>query len=330
MVVRVSKQLLTRPVSSAIHDVSVCALVREPPEVIVPFVRYYLDLGVRSIFLFFDEPTDPTQYLFLGDPRVRPIACDGAFWGKDGRPDGIERRQRRCYTAAYAAVSSGWLLVCDGDEYLWFPGGLQALLEHVPSEQAVIRADTVEAVWGPGQQANQPFSANLARRYTPGRGTQLAELVYGAMAPLFTRGILSHTVGKYVMRAGLPVQMLKVHGPLFDATTNGTGPQVSDAIRATLVHFDAMSFPFWRRKMSHRVASLRSFGGMSGARRAQVERFEDAGSDPKAQRRLFRQLYGVSEPQIAALDKRDLLVDLRLFDLDAMGGGLAPREAAAV
>ena len=101
------------------------AILKEPLEVTLGFVAWYLDQGADHIHLFFDDPEDSAIAILDGQARVTCTPCTDDFWRSIAiRPDApFVKRQNRALTHLYGQLTEGWLLNVDADEILFVQDG---------------------------------------------------------------------------------------------------------------------------------------------------------------------------------------------------------------
>lgn len=144
------------------------------------FVSYYHDLGAEMVLIYHDGPAD--HLAALNDARTRIIACDDAFWDRmGGRPPGLEERQAAVFANGTAHCETDWVLLCDGDEFVFGDRPVEQFLDWVPETVDSVRLRTAEAVWGPGDDVDTPSAA-------PGSGCPGRTSVSGSSAGASSTG----------------------------------------------------------------------------------------------------------------------------------------------
>jgi hypothetical protein len=314
-------------------EFSVVAMMRESPDVVRRFVDYYRALGASEVFVYFNGPPADLPPV----PGATRTDLDAAFWEK--RPgvlqtlETIEDRMGVCYRDCLARCRSPWLLIVDADEFVFSDRPLPELLDMLPEEAESISFPTAEAVWGPGDDLDQPFgSTHFRTKWTSEwRWRLLRRAVYGAVSDLMRNGIIGHVAGKQMVRVGAAFDEVRGHG----SRRNGqsvTVPAVSygKAFASTwLGHFDAISFSRWERKWRDRIDKEVIAGRLSRPRQAQMQMIAQAFERGDA-RALFRQYYGLGRGQFAAISA--LGYGFRREDLfdapEAVPSALEPARAA--
>ncbi len=294
------------------ENYSVTCMLKERPELVRTFVRYYKGMGFSQINLYFDDPADPMADELDPDPIVNVIRCGEEFWHGIRRADGLEGRQRICFKRAYEAQRDGWMMFCDADEFIWSDRPLPELLASAPPDQRYVRTPSSEPVWSFDQPIDNEFSANYIRMPVWGpRWRDIAEQMYADHQKIFKWGMLSHIVGKYMVRCGEDVDAFKTHYPFFSDGT--VGKRVGeDHVTLRLIHYDALSFPQWCGKLDKRLVKGHSYAGMSDVRKLQVKQYARRNQAEREQ--FFRELYTLDADGIATMSHYGLLGRLTAFD----------------
>jgi hypothetical protein len=109
--------------------VGLVATVREPGPAIATWVRHHLAVGFDRLYLFFDDPTDPSMAHVPDDERVEVVPCDEALracwlaWPELAGFVGTDVMARQLLNAEVAlqlarAAGLAWLAHLDADELL--------------------------------------------------------------------------------------------------------------------------------------------------------------------------------------------------------------------
>lgn len=292
-------------------DLSIVSMMYEPPDVVRKFVDYYTRLGCGRIFLYFDDPADPMLNAFGDHPNVYTIACDDDFW-KGKRKNAVEGRQSHCFTHAYRNLDKGWLIVCDADEFVTTNKPLPEFLADVPANQRAVRATAAEAVWSTEQQDLGLFTAQYLRLpIFDGIWPYVKHKLYDENIHLFRKNLLSHRSGKGIVRAGYKIRKIGIHHAEF---TDGYSPMRvrPHHLEAQLVHFDAISYDLWRRKLERRMEKDHGFWGLDQARLSQVDYYRKISEEEF--RAKFEQTYCVTPEQLDLLQRMGSIAKLEIFD----------------
>ncbi|MEO1551959.1 MAG: glycosyltransferase family 2 protein, partial [Pseudomonadota bacterium] len=292
-------------------QLQVATMLKEPPEVVRRFAEYYVGAGVGQVNIYFDQEDDPAMEAVRHMPQVRVRTSTVAARGGKRRM-AVEARQSDCYTHAYRKMKSGWLIVCDADEFCHGAPSLPALLQSCPKTQRVLRFHSSEAVWSEGSDISKPYSADYVR--LPIWDDHWAVVSTG-LSPevnaMFRRGLLSHRSGKYAVRAGHKVERLGIHKVFF--ADGDQALQVDPSLPSGLcVHFDAISYKHWRAKVANRLRKGHGFVGFDIARKTQLQTL--SALDESQIEGVFRQLYGVSQDMREVLAASESLRKLQIFE----------------
>ena len=298
---------------------STVSLMRESPEIIARFVRYYLAAGAEEVMVFHDGPA-PFR---LEIPGMTLIECDVAFWAKAcvERPVALEDRQSAVYGLGQRRCRTEWLLVVDADEYVFGDRSIPSFLGAIPDEAELVSLPTAEAVWGPGDQIDAPFGSTHFR--LEWRRTWLWRLawrpLYGRMGADMRRGLLGHVRGKQFLRADRRYSAIRNHDALRDGQVlTRPAAEVAPALSGMFLgHFDAISRVRWTQKWRQRLTGETVARGMAGGRTRQMwrigERLRRGEQDTRA---LFRSFYGLSKGQYAVLNGLGFAFQKNIFPDD--------------
>lgn len=307
---------------------SVACLANENDTILHKFLAHYLRLGAEEVALFLDraEAEGPVSLDAFGEDqrkRIRVTYCDEAYWSNLGRqrPDVLEVRQRTIFTEYFRRCAQDWVLACDADEYLISPESLSGLLDRLPDDVDSVTFFTIEAVWAPQQDINQPFQNTWFRVpfQTTKKWQHDRKKIYGPVRYLMSaRGLVGHHVGKSMTRTGSSADEIALHW----ANANGECISVSsrrfgDPFTSVCVaHFDAINFTRWRKKFRRRGGRKGAGGGRGSRRRVLQRRIANFANffGPAAGRYVFRRFYCLTDRQMKALKEREQLCQVRIFD----------------
>ncbi|MBT9382512.1 glycosyltransferase family 2 protein [Pseudooceanicola sp. CBS1P-1] len=229
----------------------VCTL-KAPPERVLDFAAWHLELGATRLHLHFDDPADPALPLLRAHPRIRTVACDSGWWRRISgfRPKRHQARQTANATHCYRhKCRLDWLAHIDVDEFLLPEAPLPGLLAALPGDCHSARVHAIEALWSAVPEGDTVhFRAAhrdpAARRASSAR----SDPEFGAW---LTGGLLSHTNGKIFARPGLPEAEFRIHNLLTPA-----GPNPGEVVlgRCALGHFHAGAPAHWLAQFRFRHA----------------------------------------------------------------------------
>ncbi|WP_375174744.1 glycosyltransferase family 2 protein [Pseudooceanicola sp.] len=286
---------------------TVGTILREPVETVMRFVAWYLAQDADRVVMCFDDPEDPAIDLLGNVERIECIRCTPEFWERLGiSPEArFTKRQNRAMGYVYATIADGWFLNVDSDELLHLDG--RTLAEEVGGQGRDIRAIRVEPV----EHLNTPDSDGMHFRCLMRPWMQ--RKVYGDLAPVMKprQGLMGHTLGKSVTRAGLRDVVVRQHwvqtadGEALTDLTLGVGEG------AYLMHFVDQGYEIWRDKLPWRL-SARGFRGP--IRDMLVEVLDGPDPDPGL-RRLYDMFFVFDQARLDILAECRARFDLRLdFD----------------
>lgn len=297
-----------------VENLTVTTMLKEHPDLVRRFVSYYKDLGFSRINMYFDDPEDPMIEELKGDPVVVSHPMDEKFWEGRVRRNALEARQTICFMDAYKRQKDGWMFFCDADEFLWPRGSMRDFLKTVPADQALVRARSCEPVWRSGSDINTLFSADLVRRpFYNGAWRQIGDKLYGGEGKEFFKwGLLSHIVGKYMVRCGEEINRFGTHKAFFRDGRYRHVTELPGAASMYLIHYDAMSFPHWAGKLDRRLVKGHSYAGQTDQRILQVKAYAKAKKQGETEK-LFRRLYTLGEEEVRLQGFYGKLFELKAF-----------------
>lgn len=216
------------------------------------FVAHHLSLGATEIWLFFDDPADPTADRIARIPKVRVVRCDDAHWRRIGeRPDRHQNRQSRNMKFAYRRTKLPWLGHIDVDEYLLPVRPVGEVLAAVPADHLELRMAPWEALHDRGLP-DDIFTARAFRAALRGRDkATLRELAFGSHAAAMAEGVLSHAVGKCFFRTAVEGLSPRLHGAFMNGERLRGRPQNADI---ALLHFHAEDPARWFDRLDFRLS----------------------------------------------------------------------------
>lgn len=289
--------------------------VRTSPSNLELFVRYHLGSGIERMFLFFDDPDDPSIGPMRAREEITCIPCDAAHWrGASLGPDlSIEARQTHNADLALAwarEAGIGWIAHIDADELL-FVGGrdLADYVAAVPADCDALAFRTWEAL--PEAEAapgKHPFLSVtwFKTQDSPILGARTLARLLGAGAAMTHGYFKGHTEGKSVVRTSAPVASLEIHRP---RPLPGAALRVERPAEAALLHFDGCTFEDWVLKWKRRYDRTAVAANMREERQRQFAEFVEAcqSGDEARLRALYRRRYTATARQRLALRTAGLL-----------------------
>jgi hypothetical protein len=305
--------------AAAMASFSTISMMRETPDVVSRFARYYLRNGAREVIVFCDGPLGDVEGVEI--PGLRLVAADAAFWSAHGleRPAVLGAMVGAAAQIGLGIAETDWALIADGDEFVFGDRPIEAFLDRVPADVDAVRVPTAEAVWGPDDDIEAPFGCTHFRILWPSPTVWrvLKRPVYGGrLEGYFRRGMIGHTQGKEFLRVGRTYTEITPHFArrdgrelTRDAASLGLGGM-------HLGHFDAIGLDRWVRKWRNRIDQVTISERMNPSRWKQMEAVEQAlSAGSEATRALFRGLYGLTRTQYAVISamgaafRRDIFPD---------------------
>jgi hypothetical protein len=233
---------------------STVSLVKDTQENVRRFVSWHLALGADHMYLFFDDPHDPSIEMLRDVERVTAVACSGAFWQDILGKSVINRhgrRQNSATTYGYRQVRDGWVVNLDCDEFLYGQDlDLAGWLAMQPGEVNVIRVRPAERILPDGEAGAERFRL-------PADAATLQD-VYREFAPVMAGrgGFFGHVDGKSIIRAGLDDISLRQHWPQRANQGRLVDLDVGASPDFCLLHRNAETYENWRRKLEFRLDSV--------------------------------------------------------------------------
>ncbi len=273
--------------------VTVVAVVREPLDLTLRFVGWYLKLGASKIRLYFDNPDDEALSALAEIPIVECIRCSPDFWKAVGvgPSDRYTKRQMAALTHGYRETTTTWFLAVDADELVFLKAhSLGGFAQLVAADVLAVRFPTAEAV--KCKQRGSFFRLQISR--------QSVRRVYGERADAFLPrgGLIGHADGKSMTRSGLSISKVRPHWVLDE----GGEPVVATMLPASegnlLLHFFDNGYAEWRRKLEWR---LRSWSFSTGLERMFSLAAEQEGED--GYRKLYDLLHTLTDNDLERLAK---------------------------
>lgn len=266
---------------------TVVTMVREPLDTTLNFVAWYLELGAAKIVICFDDPDDPALPILqdMNLERVETFACTPEFWRSLGiSPKHVMRKQKAVFNWVYRQAQTSWVLVVDGDEYLYLNGRTldefaATLSEDVPAvrfRSAEPVETTADGQWFRVQVKGQPLSD-----------------IYGEYNKFFANrsGLLGHPEGKSMTRTGIAARM-RLHWAENAQGQPINGISVGAADGACLLHYFNNGYDEWRCKLDWR----KSTWGFARAVSEHLDEYDEA-----QLKDLYDKLHSINQAQLEAL-----------------------------
>lgn len=243
------------------------------------------------IYLYFDNPDDVLKKHFNACHKVTVL---DSIQGDMSHTS----KQALNATSAYKKCRTDWLVHIDADELIYSNSDVGGVLSKINPEIDQFRLHVWEAVFKSAAKASQSFGTTHFRKNVKS-GDQEAVISRHMKAdsiPMFRRGLTGHTAGKAFTRVTGADVCGGVH------VWNPASAKVSKIHRLRegiyLLHFDAVSYFCWNRKLANRIRDSSKWTTGQGQQRLhQLEAYKKA-YDPdsdKLRRELFETLYCPSD-----------------------------------
>lgn len=229
---------------------SIVATVKAPEEKILAFTAHHLAIGCDHIWLYFDDPDAPVPPALANHAKVTVTLCGDAYWqASNKRPPTHQNRQARNARNTYPQVTTDWLAHIDVDEFIHAPRPLADVLNDVPAETIAVKLEPFEAMHDPMLPDDiftaREFRGALRHEHWPRRRKAL-----GDYRKVIRDGMLSHTVGKVICRAGIPRLFPRLHAVMLD----GSFVPIPDwHPELKLLHFHAQDRKAWLEVLPFRL-----------------------------------------------------------------------------
>jgi hypothetical protein len=292
---------------------SIVSLMKEEFEDVAHFVRYHLGLGITDILIFYDgEDTKDLQaylemHLNCGGYSIISLSEVAEVQPYLGPPKVFETIQNAVHQLACRNARNPWLITLDADEFLFGPSLDAAALSAVPEQILSVRFPVAEAVWLPGDDPWCPYGSRGFR--TPFRFRRpkrlpsifrklLPRIVYRRDEDLFPDNVIGHGQGRHMFRKDAQFDYIGPHhaeiGGRDVSVSVAQWPPVLDKVK--VLHYDAISFERWSKKIRRRVNGQILSQHMRPERRKMLEEFLACNADTdvitlRNQKDLFLRLY---------------------------------------
>ena len=268
------------------NSAATATTVKAPIDQTLSFVSYHLRSGVDHMFLYFDDPQDPSISRLQSEGRVTCIPCDSAHWEREGvAPDAtVQTRQMSNASGAFQRAQAAgfeWLVHVDADELLYAENSLAELFAESPAGADVLVFPTKEAVpqdfhyvhpfqeislfkYDPSSHLIQGsiFKSNIQRRVrrlssvTWQYRRRLLRKMGFDHPTLLQSFLLGHTNGKAATRTSVPASNIGNHRPQVDMERP---LRVYMLTQGAVLHFDCMGYDHWREKWKSRIEGVANF-----------------------------------------------------------------------
>jgi hypothetical protein len=293
--------------------------LKDSPENVRFFVAANLASGVDHMFVFLDAPRQPEQQevaaLLDDHPHVTCIPTTKRTWWSDGRPAGLNVRQRINANWARTVLEpfpwAEWLFHVDGDEVACVD---REALDAVPADLDAVRLVPWEAV----SQWSQPDRPTRFKRLLDDGELNLLHVLGAIPEPTNQTYFHGHVMGKSGVRpaSGLALTLHEAVAP------DGQPQPRHEDPRLRVLHYDAPSGEEFVRKWTALATAGPARYRASRAPSARALRTLVASDLPEETRaKYFRRIY-----DLTTKDDVELLGELGLLvEHDPERSGTSPR-----
>ena len=286
--------------------VAIVSTVKAPMDVLQPWIRHHLDIGIERFYLFLDDPADEASAELEATDRVHVVRCTPAYWSRlnGTRPDPVPGRQAVNVNhgmSLAAASGCNWVAHIDCDELIRPLMPLEDILASTGADG--LRMTVLEAV---SEQLDYPgiFDPSLFKT-VPTRGQALAAVLLGCFGAFrYGEYFRGHTASKMLIRLDGTVTRMGIHKPVeFTADY-----RFKETKALQLLHFDGIGFDDWDKKWTARIKNEHSAFGFRPARVRQLEAYRKAARKGRDSRvALFRKTQMIPRREAAVLKRLGLL-----------------------
>ena len=212
---------------------------------VLRFCAYHLQAGAHRLYIYLDDPKDPSFEILKAHPKIRPQRCGPKYWDqRGGRPKKHQVRQVKNATHAYQRKADvDWLAHIDVDEFLYCDQSVAEHLSGLSPDTKCARVHPCEALAGD----DTAFKAITPR--DPNRDA-ITQHLYPEFGDLLRIGFLSHVAGKVFARTGLNDIRFRIHNVYQGDEMN---PNQEDLPALSLAHFHAQSWDAFIRAYRYRL-----------------------------------------------------------------------------
>ena len=252
-------------------SIGIVSTIKAPEYQVREFVEYYLKNGINKLFLFFDDPNDPSLKLYKDDKRVISISCSNEYWAfqKNGQFEKLDTSiiiYRQRINASYAlelARESGisWLCHIDIDEIIYPVKRLKQFLgrTHFKSIRFTVMEAVPETLKSPAYISDIRLFKKPASLYFP----TMLRYPFNSLKLIIARSIglrlffeinndyfRGHMKSKMCFRTDLPIKEVRIHKPVYrrKVITYRT-------LRILLLHYEGIDHVKWVEKWRDRIRS---------------------------------------------------------------------------
>jgi len=284
---------------------SVVAILREPWPVLERFIAWHLAAGAERMHLVFDDPDDPAIPRLEGIPALDIHPATEAFWQACGigRAEHFTRRQNYAMRYLYQRATSDWVVNLDGDELVYCRD--DRLSDLLARQQTDVRS----ILMGVAEHVRRDDAAEACDQFRLPMWPGLSRRVYREFSCYMepNRGLIGHTVGKSVVRTGLPSKRFHPHWLVGEDGKRIVDQKITAEDGVGILHYYGDDYDVWRRKLDYRV------GAQARNRRNEIlealQGFLEAG-DEEGLRDFYMRMHYLNARQVNLLASRGRLLEV--------------------
>lgn len=222
------------------NKICVITTLKAPLNQTLSFVNYHLNIGVDHMFLFFDNPNDPSMKELQKYKRVTCFRCNKIHWDRYTKEKNIplEKKQRiNSKIALEMAFKRGykWIAHIDSDELIYINRNLKEYLLKIPKNIDYVRFPTLEALPEKIEYKNRLKEVKLFKRN------------FGKISKKYFKGNIA---GKSFTKISNKIENLGIHIP---QAKKGYCLKYKFSLIGRILHFDCAGFEEWKTKWEDRL-----------------------------------------------------------------------------
>ena len=288
----------------------IISTVKAPVEQLEMFINYHLNIGVKLIVLFFDDPDDSAIEHFSDNPKVISILCDQKYWNAlpDARPDAIPGRQIVNVNIGADILKEhaiNWLIHIDSDELIRPLKPLAEVLDNSNSDIVVFQI--LEAF--PLQIRSKGFYSQCFFKQKPTIDKIHRAKRYGCRNAIYKNKYLKgHFLSKCAVRISPAIKKYRIHSHI---GVEPITPQHTTDVQ--LLHYDCIDIVDWKGKWDSRLRHSNHAMGLGKNRQSQREEYENAKqTSDKALSKLYKRMHMLHKREIVQLFLLRMLTFIRI------------------
>jgi len=287
--------------------------------IIKSFVNYHLNIGIDRLYLFFDDPYDPSIDIFLKRPNITVVKCTSAHWKKIGCNENSDIEIRQTLNAdlalAWAKLEGiDWITHIDADELIYTEKqSIKSILSTLNKDTSYLWMPTLEAIPSKLETVNPFTEINNFKIPQENNTINLDKLSSTLFYNEYFRG---HIGGKSFARTQGKIKSLRIHKP--EPVRNNK--LIENTIKnSMLLHYDCYDYKSWLEKWRRRYDGSARFTGRDN-RNKQFEEFKVVFENNRtdALLALYKKLHLIPQDTIELLKKlgyaKNININARLFD----------------